>query len=171
MVQALGHRDDGGLRGCVDGSAGHGDDATVGRRGVDDVALLAVVDHVGDEDVEPVCYAEDVDPERPAPVVGRVEPQLLLRGRTDAGIVAEHVDVAELSPGHFEQRLNRGDGRDIGECGNRPRSGTDQSGSGRRQRTFLDVGEDQVHTFGGEPLGDGSADPARCSRHDSGSAC
>ena len=81
------------------------------------------------------------------------------------------MDVAELGLGHFEQRLNGGDGGDIGGCGDRPSSGADQSGGGRRQRTFFDVGEDQVHALGGEPLGDSSADPARCSRHDSGPAC
>ena len=104
VMQAFGERHDRGLRRRVDRGARHGDDAAIRRRRVDDVPILAVLDHVRQEHVDAVGDAEHVDAEGPAPVVRRVEPQLGFGRRSDAGVVAQHVDVAEPRRGRVASR-------------------------------------------------------------------
>ena len=63
------------------------------RRGVDDVAAFAVGADVRQEGADAVQHAHQIDVEHPAPVVER--DVVDAAGGRNAGIVADHMDVAE----------------------------------------------------------------------------
>ena len=115
------------------------------RRGVDDVALLAVGEHPRHERADPVDDAHQVDAEDPGPVVLGGGPQ----GRRPAGhpcVVAQHVDRAEAGLGAGGQRVDRGRVGDVGRDGQNLGAPRHQLVLGRGQRPGLDVGQDDARS-------------------------
>ena len=115
---------------------------------VDEVAALAVPLHAFGEDLDAVHHAVDVHPGHPVPVL----PSVLVHRATDgdAGVVADHVHVAEPllgGVGGLGHRLAVGDvhlqRQELGVAGL-------ELARHRGERVILDVGDHDLHAGVGE---------------------
>jgi len=133
------------------------------RRRVDDVSFAALREHPRDEAADAVDHAPEVHPEDPLPVGERVLPDVL-RDR-DAGVVAHQVHGAVRVERPLRERLDVGGPGDVGHDREDGRSAGLHLRLDARQRSGLDVGEDDLHPFRGERAGHGASDAARRAGH------
>jgi hypothetical protein len=159
-VEALGDRDDGGLRRGVLRRRREGGDAAVAGRGVDDVPLLALLQQHRDERLDAVDHTPDVDRQSPLPVAQLVLPHRALGAGADPGVVADHVDRAVRRQCRVAQRLDRLVGRHVGRHPDDVEPVALQLRHGLGERLLLDVGEDHLHARESERLAERPADPA-----------
>ena len=151
---------------------GRGRDQPCDRGRVDDMARLARGQHARHEMADAVQHARKIDPEHPVPVLLRHVPDAVGPGpAAHAGVIAEEVDVApggesrvgEAPDFRFVKHVcAHGDGDTAFRLDRR---------LGRGKRPFLDIGEHDLHAFGGEPLRQCEPDPARRSCDDCNLAC
>jgi hypothetical protein len=126
------------------------------------MAGLALLDHARDERLDAVEDAVEVDAEHPAPLLERELPGQ--RYARDSGVVAEHVNRAELCKRALGERLDGVPARRV--CGHADRVVADARGrlleAGR-----VDVGHHEAHALGGEAVAERTADAA-CGAGDDG---
>ena len=124
------------------------------------MGLLAPLQQGGDEGVDPVDDAIDMDAEGEAPVVDLVLPEPSVGAGGDPGVVAHHLDRTEVIERGVAQRLHR---LEAGHVGHHPDgvgpSGA-QLGHGGVEGFGLDVGEHDLHALAGEALPHGPPDTA-----------
>ena len=132
------------------------------------MAFLAVREHAGHERLDAVDDAPDVDGEAPAPVVQRQLPHRHVFVGADAGVVAEHVDLAEGCDGAALELDHGFEARDVGDDADRAWRHAMYRGDGAVERGLLDVGEHDVRAFAGEALGDREPDAAGAAGDDGG---
>ena len=118
--------------------------------------------HARREGAQAIHHAPEVDAHHPVPVVLRLRPDRPPGPAAgDAGVVADHVQLAEPRLGRVGQPLDRLVARRRRPRAARPRSWRGSAGRPRAQRLALDVGHGDLHAAAGERLGHSEADPAR----------
>jgi hypothetical protein len=134
------------------------------RRGVHDVPLVAAGQHARYERAHAVDHAPEIHTHHPLPVGQRV----LVDGadHRDAGVVADHVGSAERGVGLAGEPLDVLGAGDIDSQGQHGGRLDPHRGRGGVEGSRLDVGHDDLHALGGEPLGERQPDPARGARDD-----
>jgi hypothetical protein len=128
------------------------------------MAAFAVGADMRQEGMDAVQDAHEVDVEHPPPVIERDVVDAAAAG--DAGIVANHMDIAEGRVGRLGRTL---DACRIGNVtGNAPHVRPDiaQAFDGGRQRSCLDIGQHHLHACLREGPPERQADTARPARHE-----
>ncbi len=123
------------------------------------MSVFAVLEHVRDEDLTAVEHAVEIDAQHPVPravgyfpaatdrAVG-VESGVVETGH--AGVVAEDVDVAELGDGLVSQVLQRLAAHRVDDDAEHVAFFLAKLLHLNVERVLLDIGENHVHTLGGE---------------------
>ena len=133
------------------------------RSGVDDVRLAFLAPHAGEERLQAIDHAHDVDVHDPAPVVlggvGEVAES------EHARVVAKQVDGAEALEDLVRQRFHGVGVSDVGLDGEAFDLGRADFAGNVGGGSLLDIGEDDVHALGRGRQGDAASDAAATAGH------
>ena len=112
------------------------------------MAAFAVAADMRQEASDAMQHAHQVDVDHPAPVVERDVIDAAAGG--DAGIVADHMDVAERREGGLRRALDAGGVRDVAGAALDVGRDLAQAFDGFTQRIGLDIGDHHLHAGAGK---------------------
>ena len=130
------------------------------------MAFVALGEHGRNEGVDAVDHAIHVNAEREAPVVDLVFPDLALRPRGHAGVVAQHVHGSELGERRVTERLDGLEFRDIGANSDHLMAERAHLGHCGVERVLVQIGEHHLHALVGETFAHRPSDAAGTSGDD-----